>query len=528
MIYSCTNKKRTGAGQMLLESMNAFQVAKREYSEARKAQYTDKKDANGGAKTYFRASELGSSDRKIIYGFFAHNLPKIPKSAQNLRQLENGDYVHERYQKQWEEMGVLISMEERLSSKDDEYLAQFDWEWSGHYDGLLDINIMRAHALGKVTLNTFFNEETETWELEVELDEAYANSIGIFDEEGNLNPDYEETRPVMVADIKTMNPWGFKRLKEQADVSGIQGYIDQIMYYMYMHNTPYGSLFVESKDNNDVCEVQVLWTDLHDSEEEPFKYDWDADIHGEPDSGKVRVRVNSEWFFGGEGREGSVPRLTRLWDLKQKIEEADEAGDMATLAEIFPDRCADKQDAFPCSWGHKTGKPTYCEFYDHCWNQKTGGRAIKPFEAVPADAIWEFEDEDGNTIKVDNRKVPEGINYDTFAILVDSGALKLEMFLIQDSSSSEEEEDEESPSETSFNEDNLFSATGELNLSNPVADEDGTPKEAVEYITDELKAKGKKAIDCVNCGKQIVYQKLGAGNVKPCPHCKHRNTVTRG
>jgi hypothetical protein len=504
---------------MLVNAMNAFQVAKREHKENVKAQYTDK-TGKSNEVTWFRASGLGDSDRKQIYKFFAHNLPSIPRAPQNLRQLENGDYVHDRYQTAWEEMGILISMEERLSSKNDEYLKEFDWELAGHYDGLLDLNIMRAHALGYVKVGSVFNEETEKWEIEVELDEAYANSIGFYDENGEYNEEYEPL--AMVADIKTMNPWGFKAIKDKADVSNIGGYIDQIMSYMYFHNTPYGSIYIESKDNNAVVEVQILWRDLHNTEEDPYIYEWEEDIHGELDGDKVRVVVDSERFFGSETVEGVIPRLTRLWNLRNAIIEADKTGDIAKMREIFPQRCSDNPESFPCSWGHKTGKPSYCEFYDHCWNKNTGGVGIRPYEAVPADAIWEFnDDESGEVIRVDNRLVPEGIDQDAFATLVQMGGLVLEKFTIKEETEDASEE-EIDPEETAFNEDNIFGAGGELILE-PVIGKGEAPTEALEYMND----RNQKCIDCLNCGKQVSYQKLANGGTKKCPHCKHTNVVTR-
>jgi hypothetical protein len=497
---------------MLSKAMDVFQVAKREHNENVKAQYTDKKGITG-AKNYFRASEMGMEDRKIIYGFFAHNLPKQSKSAQNLRQLENGDFVHDRYQTAWEQMGVLISMEERLSSKDDEYLAQFPWEWAGHYDGLLDMNIVRAHALNMVTVGSTYNEETEQWEIDVELDPAYANSIGIFDEEGNIAEDYVPI--TMVADIKTMNPWGFKAIKDKGDVSNIGGYIDQIMFYMYMHNTPYGSIFIESKDNNDTVEVQIVWKDMHEGEE----YTFEEDLHGKPASDIVRVMVSSERFFGGgEAIEGAVPRISRLWAIKEALEKAEAEGDQATIAQLFPERCADKPDGFPCSWGHKTSKPTYCEFYDHCWSKVHGGRAVKPVEALPEENKWVFEDDNGEVV-VDNRKVPAGIDYNGFITLVEMGALDYTKFLADIPFTIETDEEVE---DTSLNADNLFGAGGELRMDLALAKGDA-PTEATEYLTED----NQKAIDCVNCGKQNTYQKLGNGNTKKCTHCKHTNRVVR-
>lgn len=502
---------------MLINAMDSFQLAKREHKENVKGQHTNAKGSNGEV-TYFRASGLGDADRKQIYKFFAHNLPKKEKSAQNLRQLENGDYVHDRYQTAWEEMGILISMEERLSSKNDEYLAQFDWELAGHYDGLLDVNIMHAHANGLAKVSSVFNEETSQWEIEVELDEVFAKSIGFYDENGEYNEEYEPL--AMVADIKTMNPWGFKAIKDKSDVSDIQGYIDQIMSYMYFHNTPYGSIFIESKDNNATVEVQVLWSDLHNTEEDPYIYEWDEYVHGAPSKDKVRIVVDSDRFFGTDEVEGVIPRLSRLWDLRNRIIEADKAGDMATMREIFPKRCSDDPMKFPCSWGHKQGKPQYCEFYDHCWNSHTEGIGIRPYEAVPAECIWEFnDDETGEIIRVDNRLVPAGIDQDAFATLVQMGGLVLEKFVIPNEV--EEPSSEVDPEDTAFNADNIFGAGGELILAPIVAGD--APSEATEYLNERK----QKAIDCLNCGKQITYQKLANGGTKKCPHCKHTNVVKR-
>lgn len=501
---------------MLITAMDEFTVLRRKHIENEKAQYTDILNENKGAKTYFRASELGLGDRKIIYSFFAHQLPTRPKSPQNLRQLENGDKVHERYQTAWTQMGAVIGMEERLSSKDDEYLGQFDWNWTGHYDALLDVNIIRAFALGKATLHSYYNEETDEWDLEVEIDESYANAIGLFDDEGNIAEDYEPLP--MVADIKTMNPWGFKRIKENGDVSDIQGYIDQISFYMYMLNTPYGSIFIEAKDNQDVVEVQVLWKDLH----EDIEYTWDPDIHGEQTDNIVRVVIDSERFFGSESYEGVVPRINRLWGIVQELKKAEAEGDEERIKALIPARCSDKPDAFPCSWGHRTGKPTYCEFYEHCWSNIHQGLAIRTYEPLPAEARWEFNDDEGNLIIIDNRKVPQGVDYNGFINLVEMGVLDYTKFLADLPTQAQKTSEE--AFEDAINEDNLFESNGELKLDIGMGvTQKEAPTEAIEYINED----GTRAIDCLNCGKQVTYNKLGNGMVKKCPHCKHTNKVTR-
>lgn len=513
---------------MLAQAMDSFQVAKRQHKENVKAQYTDKKGLTG-AKTYFRASELGSDDRKIIYSFFGHKLPKINRAAKNLRQLENGDFVHDRYQTAWEEMGVLVSMETRLSSKNDDYLKDFPWEWAGHYDGELDLNIIKAHALGKTKVESVYNEELQKYEIVVDLDPEYGKEIGLFAEDGETVLESYLPR-TMVADIKTMNPYGFKDIKNKRDVSRIGGYIDQISFYMYMLGSPYGSIYIESKDNNDVVEVQILWTDFYDG----VVLDWETDIHGAIEDGAVRVKIDSGRFFGNETTEGVVPRISRLWAVVEELQKAEEEGDMETIARLIPDRCAEKPDNFPCSWGHKAGEVQYCEYYDHCWNGQHQGRAISPlptWEACPEELVWSFEDaEEGqepSTIRIDSRKVPKGVDQEGFLQLVDIGALDYTKFLVDEApeegsalpaSVQAELAAAEAEKTAIHGSKNLFTATGELVIGAPTP-----PTEAEEFINTE----GKKAIVCVNCRKEVTYQKLGAGLTKKCDHCSHVNKVIK-
>jgi DNA-directed RNA polymerase subunit RPC12/RpoP len=507
---------------MLLAAVDKFIVATRDFNEAKKAQYTDM-TGEDGAKTYFRASELGYSDRKIIYGFFKHQLPTVSRSAKSIRQLTNGDSVHDRYQKLWNDMGALISMEQRVSSKEDEYLKQFPWEWAGHYDAELDINILRAYVLGKCTVNIVKHEGSEEPEVEVDVDDAYAKEYKLFDE------DYEPL--TLIADIKTMNPWGFKRLA-QGNLGEIQGYIDQISYYMYMKNTPYGSIFVEDKGSNDVVEVQVLWKDLH----EDVTYEFDPMVHGEQGPGIFRVTIDNERFFGSEKVLGLVPRINKLNDIKEAIKKADTEGNMAVISELMPPRCSEDPSKFPCSWGDGKEK---CEYFEHCWNQHHHGLAVRPYEVCPKECIWEHEvihpvTGEIKTIKLDSRKVPVGITQDMLNALYKMGAVDMTKFVI-------DEEPEDIPAkeaeESALNADSVLTTSGELKLtvdkapaasSEDNSNKENTPQntgasEAIEYKTED----GQRAIHCANCKKEITFQKLGAGNTKKCPFCNHTNRVIK-
>lgn len=509
---------------MLFQAMNQFQVAKREYSEASKAQYTDK----GDVKNYFRASELGNGDRKLLYSFFKHQIPTTPKSPKNLRQLENGDFVHQRYQKAWEDMGILVSMEERLSSKDDEYLSQFPWEWAGHYDGELDLNVIKAHALGLCTIGYSKNEDTDQWEMEVDVDDEYANSIGLFQE------DYVPLS--MIADIKTMNPWGFDRLAK-GNVSEISGYIDQISFYMYMKNTPYGSIFVENKATNDTIEIQIVWTDMHDG----VTYTFDPELHGEAVEGVVRITINNDRFFGSETEQGLVPRVSHLWEVKELLEKADAEGDLAKLAEVMPPRCSEEPGKFPCSWSNGKEK---CEYFDHCWNPLTNGCAVRKFEACPEECKRDIVDSvSGEYWTIDTRKLPAGATPEALQALYNMGAIKVENlqnFLVDAEPAPIKDVIDEAE-----NADTILGANGELHLGAPVhvpaKAEDAEPSEGdnaeggdAEPVgtkgTEALEYKnknGKKAIKCLNCGRENTYEKLANGGTKKCQFCNHVNKVVR-
>ncbi len=497
--------------KMLCKAMNKYQVVKRDFKEQAKNQYNAEHERDG-AKTFFRASELGSGDRRIIYGFFKHQLPTTPKSAKNLRALENGDFVHLRWQRAWDEMGIMISPqmnantleydEIKLSSTDDEYLAQFPWVWQGHYDALLDLNIVRAHAEGLCTVTQVRNEDTGMLEMEVTLDESYANEIGIASE------DYEPLKAV--ADIKSMNQWGFKRLVEKAYVSEISGYIDQIMFYMYMLNTPYGFVFVEDKGSNDICEVQVVWKDLHEGE----TYGFEDKYHGAQEKSVIRLVVTNERFYGSDTTEGMVQRIDRLWTARQALVEAQAAGDSEALYRAMPIRCSSDAGKFPCSWGGGTDK---CEFYDHCWNKKHQGTWVIPYEDCPAECKWQV-----NEAIIDSRKLPAGMTLEMVTALMNAGAFNPAPFLVEAPS---EEKSVVEAMETAITAeiDDMFGATGELKLDYTHL-QSNAPAEAVERLTTE----GVRAIDCLNCGKEVSFARLGSGYTKKCPHCGHVNRVKQG
>lgn len=462
---------------MLARAMDAFQVAKAAYIEKKKAQYTDKKQ-----KDYFRASELGmlrKNKRKLIYGFFGHHFGIQTKSAHNLRQLENGDYVHDRYQTNWKLMGILVlkgkrqSMEIRVSSKDDPWLSQFPWVAEGHYDGELDLNLVRAYALGKVRVDVI--NRNGQWVMEPVLDFEYGKQIGYFNEDGTWNQNY---KPVsMVADIKTMNPYQFKSVKE-GNLSSIEGYLDQISFYMYMLDTPYGCIFIENKANNELLEVQIVWTDLRGGQ-----YDFDDNLHGAEgeDPRVIRAYIDNQRF------EALVHEIDATWQLVNKLKEADAMGDYAAVANLLPSRCSFNPDSFPCKWS--TGQ---CEFYDHCWSQKHSGNMVRPEPS--SEDIWEI---DG--MKIDCRRVPEGVTKENFKEWLAETGEDWFRYAAPDFEKIREQDPFEYDEET-----------GEIIGR----------KKVPEYLTTD----GERAFKCIRCTSEVTYKRL-MGGVKKCPHCGQMNHV---
>lgn len=510
---------------MLVHAVNKYQVAKRNFKEEEKNQYLDK-TGNTGAKEFFRASEFGNGDRKLVYSFFKHQLPSITRTPKSLRTLENGDYVHMRWQTAWDEMGIMLEPklgdngkydEVRLASKDDDYLKQYPWELFGHYDALLDMNIVKAHAEGLCTVSSALNEETNKYEMEVELEDSYAKEIGLLNADGTLSEAYAPKKAV--ADIKSMNQWGFKRLKEKADISAIQGYIDQISLYMFMLNVPYGILFIEDKGGQDLVEIQVVWKDLHADVEYGF------DVFGSQDNTQVRLTIDNARFFGvheedenGDSvvlTDGLLDRVDRLWGTVKALRALEVAGaDLNDYAGVMPMRCSDNPAKFPCSWADGAEK---CEFYEHCWNRNHQGVLTKTAEECPAEMRWELElpEHSGNVV-LDARKLPAGMTQELLFQLVNVTEIDLTPFLLGDVPIAEKPLAEAVKTANTADMDDMLSPTGELILTVD------TPAEAKEY-----EDTGSKCIDCLNCGKQVKYTRLAPGGIKKCPHCGNVNKVTR-
>lgn len=275
------------------------------------------KSKNNYTKKYFRASELGSGDRKIVYSFF-NSVPKKELTPDQIRVFENGHSVHERYQKLWEQMGCLLSMEKSVSSKNHPILKQYEWELRGHYDAILDAKILQKYAKRKSTMST-------------------------------------DSVPIVV-DIKTMSNWGFQKLLEN-NLAYCQSYIDQLSIYMYLTGIPYGILFVENKEKNKIIELQVVWTDLNGKQ-----YTFDSSIHGEITSGILRLNINTERF-----KERVINRLNQIWGIIQQLQETNDVS-------LIPEPCSPRPDRFPCSWDQGQSK---CPYFDHCWNSSHRGKSLK-------------------------------------------------------------------------------------------------------------------------------------------------------
>lgn len=329
---------------MLIKATNNYYLLRQKHYEALK------KDKI--SKNYFRASELGSADRKLVYSFF-DNVPKRELTPDQIRVFENGDYVHERYQRKWRDMGCLLSLEKPISSKDFLPLKQYEWELRGRYDAILDANILRGYADGKVTLKRREVEDTE--DTDIHFDSEYLKEIG-YD-----RPSYKPI-PILV-DIKTMSNWGFKQLQEN-NLTYCHSYIDQLSVYMYLTGIPYSVLFVEHKEKNKLIEIQIVWTDLNNG-----KYTFEQHIHGEQTEGVLRTTIDTERF-----EERILNRLNRIWNIVKKLREAEKQGDVETIQSLIPEHCSNHLDRFPCAWDQGNVK---CPYFDHCWNTPHRGKSLK-------------------------------------------------------------------------------------------------------------------------------------------------------
>lgn len=464
---------------MLLNAMDAYILRK-----PKKLQYANK----GDTKTYFRASELGMDDRKIFLSFFKHQIPTKKLTPKALRVYEIGDMVHEGYQNDWEQMGCLLSKEVQVSSKDDPHLSKYDWELCGHYDGLLDANILYGIVTGKMDVPLKINDD----EVFTRIDPEYKREIGFG------SPDYKPLP--LVVDVKTMNPWVFDQIRKYSNFNYIDGYVLQIMFYMYMVNTPYGAIFCENKENQDRLEVQVLWEDFKGS-----KYDYHPRVFSEEGKNVKRLTVQTERF------NRLLERLSRLWGLVTEVQHLTALGDHKTIEKLVPEKCSLIPSSFPCSWGHKNGKPNYCEFYDHCWNIRHHGNTVIGGEC-PQDKVWTFELFDGGMIRIDSRKTPYFTDTpQKFLEWVNENDIDLSTYEIKDQSKESAPQPAPEP--------DILDKDGNL-ITN--IDTNNEIKEATEYITID----GLKAIKCPYCSFETVYRRLVNGH-KNCNLCLRKIKVNR-
>jgi len=141
-------------------------------------------------------STIGMCQRRIVFDILM--VPKAPNDGQLSRIFENGHSMHTRYEKLFEEMGILVEAERKLEAEN----------ISGHTDAVIRIS-------------SFLNPEGELYL--VELKSAFSKS--------------------------------FKWMKENNTPKTEHKY--QLTFYMHLSGIHKGIIFVENKDTQEVWEYHM-------------------------------------------------------------------------------------------------------------------------------------------------------------------------------------------------------------------------------------------------------------------------------
>ena len=509
--------------------------------EERAARDAERTEKYGGAKSSFYPSELGSGDRKIVYGFFKDKIaPNSSLTGQNVRVFDNGDYVHLRYRDYMVRLGALLTEEQSLKIEQHDFERAPEpvaggYRMSGRYDQIIDLNVIRAYVQGTEAWEQFLAANYDQHEIITTTLDATAGAILEEKKSKRWFPKAGYTPDPMVIDIKSMSPWGFKALADKNDYSDIQGYIDQVNSYEDKLGIHKGGLLVEDKEKNRLHPV-------------PVDYD-PGRIHGD------------------EVHEGLSKRLARLWA-------------HVKAGTVPAERCAGANvSKFPCKWS--TGQ---CDFFSHCWNDEHQGLIIPGLEekadeielpsieelieylanpeqyGVSAIILYLRDFPGGQDRFTITKDMPEAMLHqmlDFYADYVhDLDYVDLEGTIMQ---AEGEEEKEEAQADASKGGRSLMDAVGSVTIpegsptveeaikmhrggrgSVATTDESNIPAPGSDNLTDangvfnfepnaavveRLRSDGKKEIDCGKCGELIIYQVLRGA--KECPKCKHRNVVTR-
>jgi hypothetical protein len=141
-------------------------------------------------------STIGMCQRKIVFDMLM--VPKAPVDVQLIRVFENGHSMHQRYEKLFEEMGILVQAEMKLEAD----------EISGHTDALIRIP-------------SFLNPHGELY----------------------------------LVELKSASSKSFKWMKENNTPK--TEHRAQLTFYMHLSGIHKGIIFVEDKDTQEVWEYHL-------------------------------------------------------------------------------------------------------------------------------------------------------------------------------------------------------------------------------------------------------------------------------
>ncbi len=160
---------------------------------ANELEQTQRAEARADQPPNFHPSGIGYCARSLAMGML--NYPRQTPDAQSIRIFANGDSMHERYQKWFSDMGILVA--EELPMK----------------DPIMRLSA-RLDAIIRVT------------------DEGAAGMLAI-------------------VELKSAKDKQFKRMLKEGPYTG---YICQLQFYMHMTGIPRGVIFMENKDTQELTE----------------------------------------------------------------------------------------------------------------------------------------------------------------------------------------------------------------------------------------------------------------------------------
>jgi len=178
-----------------------------EYSlKKQREQDKERKEKYKGEPTRFYPSSIGFCSRRIVMQALDYERPELP--AKVLRIMENGTYMHERFEAWFEGMGILIAPEVPIKDK--------DLRISGRTDALIRV------------------------------------------------PGKDGTGKIVLVELKSANDKQFNRMMSQDKPK--DEHLKQIQLYMHLTGIEDGLILVENKNNQDLWEYWCKYDPIMASE----------------------------------------------------------------------------------------------------------------------------------------------------------------------------------------------------------------------------------------------------------------------